>query len=179
MNKVKFIDVIANDFMPKNKTIRINGSTVDVKTNIDAENYTSIIRTIAENCFVDNQYHPAYFEIVRRYVILDYFTNIDVENISLNEVFKTSQNGNWFDKIEKIVTSLPIWNRIESATNAYIDYKIKSRKTSFDNLCDSFNSLAEENSKIDVGVINELNDRLKNIGEVKVASEISSSRTDN
>ena len=179
MSKVKFIHIVKDNFS-KNKTIKISGNKVEIKTYVDAETYATVVKTIADNCFKDNQYYPEYFEIVRRYVILNYFTNIDLTNVSLEEIFKASQKGNWFCKIEKEVITLPIWKSIEVSASNCIEYAIKSRKTSFDNLCDSFNTtVTTMNSSIDIGVIKELNDRLKKASDKEIIDKISSNRTSN
>lgn len=176
MVKVNFIDILGNDCSSTNKTIKINGEKIEIKTCIDTETYASAIMTISENCFKDDQYHPEYFEIVKRYAILSYFTNIDLADISLTEIFKRTQEGNWFYKIEKEVTVLPIWKCIETSAHNYIDFTIKSRKTSFDELCDSLKAITAEmaanTNSIDMDVIKKLTDRLNGLSNKEIVRNI-------
>lgn len=51
MNKIKLTDVIGKNFALKNKTVKINGTEVEIKTYLDADTYAAAIKTIAETCF--------------------------------------------------------------------------------------------------------------------------------
>lgn len=176
MNKIKFADVIGKNFALENKTIKINGMEVEIKTYLDADAYAAAVQTIADTCFQDDSYRPEYRELARRYVILKYFTNIEISDDMVKEIFKMSQSGTWFEKIERATTSLSVWTEIEIASNELIDYKIRSRKTSFDELCDSLKAITSEmaanTNGIDMDVIKEIADRLNGLSDKEIIRTI-------
>lgn len=176
MNKINLIDVTGRNFALKNKTVKINGTEVKIQTYLDADTYIAAVQTIADTCFQDDIYRPEYRELARKYVILKYFTNIEISNDMVKEIFKMSQSGEWFAKIERAVTSLPVWTEVEVATNELIDYKIRSLKTSFDELCDSLKALmaemASNTNGIDMEIIKNLTDRLNGISNKEIVRTI-------
>lgn len=176
MNKINLIDVIGKNFALKNETVKINGTEVKIQTYLDADTYVAAVQTIADTCFQDDTYRPEYRELARKYVILKYFTNIEISDDMVKEIFKMSQSGTWFTKIERAVTSLPVWIEIEIASNELIDYKIRSRKTSFDELCDSLKALTAEiaanTNSIDMDVIKNFTDRLNGISNKEIVRTI-------
>lgn len=143
MNEIKLIDVIGKNFMLAPVIKKINGTKVKIKTYLDADAYAEITATITDTCFQDGTYHPEYREMVRKYVILKYFTNIAVSDDMIKEIFKTSQSGTWFLDIERMVVSLPVWSDIENTVDEMINYKITVRRTSFDELCDKIHDLLD------------------------------------
>ena len=176
MDKIKITDIIGKNFALKNKTVKINGTEVEIKTYLDADTYMAAIKIIADTCFQHGTYCPEYRELARRCVILKYFTNIDVSDDMVKEIFKITQSGTWFSKIENTVISLPVWTNIESSANALIDYKIRSRKTSFDELCDSLKAITAEmaanTNGIDMDVIKNLTDRLNGLSNKEIIKTI-------
>jgi|GEM_PF-3818817 hypothetical protein len=176
MNKIKLTDVFDKNFTPLSKIVKINGMKVEIKTYLDADKYAAAVKTIADTCFQEGTYCPEYRELARKYVILKYFTNIEVSDDMVKEIFKTSQNRTWFSKIESTVTSLPVWTNIESSVNALIDYRIRSRKTSFDELCDSLKAITAEmaanTNGIDMDVIKNLTDRLNGLSSKEIIRTI-------
>lgn len=176
MDKIKLTDVIGKNFALKNKTVKINGTEIEIKTYLDADTYAAAIKTIAETCFQHGTYCPEYRELARKYVMLKYFTNIDVSDDMVKEIFKTAQGGAWFSKIENSVVSLPVWSNIESSANAMIEYKIRSRKTSFDELCESLKAITAEmaanTNNIDMDVIKNLADRLNGLSNKEIIRTI-------
>lgn len=140
----KFIDVISNDSSLTNISKKINGTKVEIKSYMSVDAFVEIINVIVDGCFNENgDYCPEFREIIRRYVILDYFTNIDVKNITLEEVFKDSQGGNWFEEIERIVTNLRIWSEIENAVDKKIEYRLMPTESAFDCMCNKVVSFLE------------------------------------
>lgn len=143
MNEIKLIDVIGKNFMLAPVTKKINGTKVKIKTYLDADAYAEITATITDTCFQGGTYHPEYREMVRKYVILKYFTNIVVSDNMIKEIFKVAQSGTWFADIERVVISLPVWSDIENTVDEMINYRITVRKTSFDELCDKIHDLLD------------------------------------
>lgn len=145
---VKFTDVLGKSFAPKNTTKRINGVPVEIKTYVDVDTFASIIYTIVNTCVEKGKYRAENREIARRYIILKYFTNIEVGEDDIPEIFKCSQSGNWFAEIEREVIKLPIWAEIEAAIDSQITYEIQTRQTAFDKLCaDISENIAVDNTQ--------------------------------
>lgn len=159
---IKFIDVIGNNFEPTNITKKVNGAKVEIKSYISVDTFAEIVNTVTDSCFNESgEYCPEFREVVRRYVILDYFTDIDVENITLKEVFKTSQSGNWFETIERAVTNMRIWSEIENAVDKKIEYRLTPTESAFDRMCNKVTSFLES-----IPTDTDTNQTLKEVGEV-------------
>lgn len=131
----KLIDVIGKNFALKNTTKRINGVPVEIKAYLDVDTFASIVQTVAQASFVDGEYHAENREIARRYSIIKYMTDIELEDANVAEIFKTTQGGNWYSQIEADVVKLPVWGEVETAIDKQIDYIIATRQTAFDKLC--------------------------------------------
>lgn len=143
MNTIKLIDVIGKNFALAPVVKKINGMKAKIKTYLDADAYAEITAIITDTCFREGAYHPEYREMVRKYVILKYFTNISVSDDMIKEIFKISQSGTWFADIERTVVSLPVWSDIENTVDEMINYRITVRRTSFDKLCDKIHDLLD------------------------------------
>lgn len=150
---------------PKTKVIKPRSMKEKVTINlvIDMDTYATIVDTIANSCFQEDGYHPSYREMVRRLVILQYFTDIEVNESNMFTVFELSQSGNWFEDIENEVTSLRIWAEIEQAVDKQIDYMIATRTTKFDELCDSIKVFTDTMN--DTSALTDIANKLKNIDD--------------
>ena len=90
----KFTEVIGKNFAPKNTIKRINGVPVEIKAYLDVDTFGSIVQTVAQSSFTDGEYHAENREIARRYCIIKYMTDIELEDTDVAEIFKTTQGGN-------------------------------------------------------------------------------------
>ena len=109
----KLTEVIGKNFAPKNTTKRINGVSVTIKTYLDVDTFGSIVQTVAQSSFTDGEYHAENREIARRYCIIKYMTDIELEDADVTEIFKTTQGGNnWYGAIESEVAKLPVWGEV-------------------------------------------------------------------
>jgi len=158
---MKFTDVLGKNFALKNTIKKINGVEVEIKGYLDIVTFTNIIHLIADGCFEEGKYFAENREIMRRYAILKYMTNIDVTQGELNEVFKASQSGNWFAEIEKEVVKLPIWAEVESA----IDAQIASQPSAFDNLCSNLAETIKIDPSVSLTDIKEVLDGLNKVNQ--------------
>lgn len=141
---VNLIDIIGKNFSLKNIKKKINGCVVEIKTYIDIEEYAQAVREMAELCFDEaGVYHPEYREFSRRYAIVKYFTNIDIENITAQELFKTSQGNDWYYQIEKEISTNPIWIELDTAVDRQIEYAISTKEDAFGRMCDKITALIE------------------------------------
>lgn len=153
-----------------NRQVKIDKNiVVQIKSYLSVEDYAEAVNTIVESCFVEERFIPEFKEIAKRYMILTIFTDIDFEDMSLEEIFKISQNQ-WYDKIENTVAQLPIYYAILEAADIAIDYKIRTRKTSFDNLCDSLGDFAMNMS--DTTPFEKIAKKLESLSDKEVAKAI-------
>ena len=171
----KLIDVIGKNFALKNINKRINGVPVEIKAYLDVDTFGSIVQTVAQSSFTDGEYHAENREIARRYCIIKYMTDIELEDADVVEIFKTTQGGNnWFSQIENDVTRLPLWLEVESAIDKQIDFMFLTHKTSFDKLCsDISENIAVDNTQ-NLADIKEVLDGLSKVNEkdfVKAVTE--------
>ena len=167
-------DVMGKNFALRNTTKNINGTKVKIKGYLDVETMANIVQTVAQTCFQDCEFHAENREIARRFAILKYLTDIEVNEEEISEVFKCTQAGNWFSQIENDVTRLPLWSEVESAIDKQIDYMFLTHKTSFDKLCsDISENIAVDNTQ-NLADIKEVLDGLSKVNEkdfVKAVTE--------
>ena len=162
----KLIDVIGKNFALKNTTKRINGVPVEIKAYLDVDTFGSIVQTVAQSSFTDGEYHAENREIARRYCIIKYMTDIELEDADVVEIFKTTQGGNnWFAQIENDVTRLPLWSEVESAIDKQIDFMFLIHKTSFDKLCSDLSAIIKTDNTQNLADIKEVLDGLNKVNE--------------
>lgn len=159
----KLIDVSGKNFALKNTTKRINGVPVEIKAYLDVDTFGSIVQTVAQSSFVDGEYHAENREIARRYVILKYFTDIEIdEDTDVAEIFKTTQ-GNWYSQIESDVVKLPMWGEVETAIDKQIDYIIATRQTAFDKLCADLSAIIKTDNTQNLADVKEVLEKLDKV----------------
>lgn len=166
---INYIDVLGKNFATKNITKKINGAVVTIKGYLDIDTYTNIIYSIADSCFIDGVYHAENREIARRYAIINYMTDIDVSNVGIEEVFKSTQAGTWFSDIEREVVKLAIWAELEQA----VDNQINSMtKTSFDKLCDKLSAMLNIDISTNLADIKDVLDKLNKVDKAKLVKAV-------
>ena len=151
----KLIDVIGKNFALKNTTKRINGVPVEIKTYLDVDTFGSIVQTVAQSSFTDGEYHAENREIARRYCIIKYMTDIELEDTDVAEIFKTTQGGNWYAQIEADVVKLPVWGEVETAIDNQIAYLL-SKQTAFDKLCADLSAILSVDTNADLADVKEV-----------------------
>ena len=159
----KLIDVIGKNFAPKNTTKRINGVPVTIKTYLDVDTFGSIVQTVAQSSFTDGEYHAENREIARRYCIIKYMTDIELEDADVTEIFKTTQGGNnWYGAIESEVAKLPVWGEVETAIDNQISYLL-SKQTAFDKLCADLSAIIKTDNTQNLADIKEVLEKLDKV----------------
>ena len=170
----KLIDVIGKNFALKNTTKRINSAPVTIKTYLDVDTFGSIVQTVAQSSFTDGEYHAENREIARRYCIIKYMTDIEPEDADVNEIFKTTQGGNWYSQIEADVVKLPVWGEVETAIDKQIDYLVATRQTAFDKLCADLSAIIKTDNTQNLADIKEVLEKLNKVDKkafVEAATE--------
>lgn len=170
----KLTEVIGKNFALKNTTKRINGAPVTIKTYLDVDTFGSIVQTVAQSSFTDGEYHAENREIARRYCIIKYMTDIEPEDADVNEIFKTTQGGNWYAQIEADVVKLPVWGEVETAIDKQIDYIIATRQTAFDKLCADLSAIIKTDNTQNLADVKEVLEKLDKVDKkafVEAATE--------
>lgn len=167
----KILDVIGKNFAQKFVTKRINGVPVTIKTYANIETLGNVVQTVAQTCFQDGEFHAENREIARRYAILKYFTDIDLEDISLDEVFKMTQGGNWFAQIEIEIAKLPLWAEIETAIDKQIDSLLVTQPTAFDKLCSDLSAIIATDNSQNLADVKEVLEKLDKVDTQKFVDE--------
>lgn len=156
---------------PVKKTVRIGKVAVTVKGYLSADTYAEIANTIANSSFDEaGTYRPEYREIARRYVVLKYMTDLDLGEMDTSEVFKVTQSGTWYNAIVNEVNKLPVWAELEQSVDEIINYKLLTRKTSFDDLCEILSAFAEKMG--DTKSLDAIAEKLTNLDDKAVVEAI-------
>jgi hypothetical protein len=154
-----------------NGFVRLNGNKVEIKSILSAESFVEAAYNMSQLCFdKNNNFRAEYREIARRYIMIKYFTDIDVEGLTIEEVFISTQKGTWFKEIENAVTRLPLWGETEIAVDKNIEYKISTLKTSFDELCEALKVSVNETTNI--AEISKIAERIKNLDDKTIIKTI-------
>ena len=163
----KLIEVIGKNFALRSLSKRINGVPVTIKTYVDVDTFASIVQTVAQSCFVEGEYHAENREIARRYCIIKYMTDIELEDTDVSEIFKTTQGGAWYGDVEREVVKLPVWGEVETAIDKQIDYAIATLPTAFDKVCADLSAILSVDTKADLADVKEVLDKLSEVDEKK------------
>ena len=159
----KLIEVIGKNFALKNTSKRINGVPVEIKSYLDVDAFGSIVQTVAQSCFVDGVYHAENREIARRYCIIKYMTDIELEDTDVAEIFKTTQGGNWYGQIESEVIKLSVWAEVETAIDNQIAYFIETRQTEFDKVCADLSAIITTDNSQNLADVKEVLEKLDKV----------------
>ena len=159
----KLIDVIGKNFALKSTTKRINSVPVEIKAYLDVDTFGSIVQTVAQSSFTDGEYRAENREIARRYCIIKYMTDIELEDTDVAEIFKTTQGGNWYSQIEAEVVKLPVWGEVETAIDKQIDYIIATRQTAFDKLCADLSAIIKTDNTQNLADVKEVLEKLDKV----------------
>ena len=157
--------VMGKNFALRNTTKNINGAKVEIKGYLDVNTMANIVQTVAQTCLQNGEFHAENREIARRFAILKYLTDIEVNEEEISEVFKCTQAGNWFAQIENDVTRLPLWSEVESAIDKQIDFMFLTHKTSFDKLCSDISANIAVDNTQNLADIKEVLDGLNKVNE--------------
>lgn len=149
-------DILKNSRDKDVETIKINKVSVEVRNSLTLDDFASCVYSIADSCFNNKgEYKPEYREVAKRWAYVKYFTNISLDGMSIEELFKVSQ-AEWWNELMKHIASTQICYSMESMVDEVIQSRLSSRKTSFDTLCDELANMA----KIDVS------DQLKDVSDI-------------
>lgn len=168
----KILEVIGKNFALKNTTKRINGALVTIKSYLDVDTFGSIVQTVAQSSFTDGEYHAENREIARRYCIIKYMTDIELEDADVAEIFKTTQSGNWYTQIEADVVKLSVWGEVETAIDKQIDYLVVTRQTAFDKLCADLSAIIATDNTQNLADIKEVLDKLDKVDKKAFVDEV-------
>ena len=134
---------------------------VEIKNAISFDEYMTIVNTVSQNCFPNDTYSPAYYEIMFRYALLQMFApDYDIPKIS-----ETNYNDVWDkvtnDEANEILCAIRqnrMYPYIEEAVENAIDYRIKMITSSPMSMADMalatlFDTINEKVSQIDTSML--------------------------
>ena len=162
---------LTDRYLPTHRTIRIGKTPIEIKGYLPAETFAEIVNTVANSSFAeDSTYHPEYREIAKRYVVIKYLTDIEFGEMSAAELFKSTQGGTWYETIAHEAGKLSVWAELEQAIDEAINYKLLTRKTSFDSLCDILSTFADKMG--DTKALDKIAEKLGNLDDKAVVEAI-------
>ena len=154
-----------------NKTIKVGKTVISIKGYLPADIYAEIVNTIANSSFDEGgKYRPEYREIAKRYVIIKHMTDIELGSMNAAELFQATQGGTWYGLIDAEINKLPVWAELEQAVDESINYKLLTRKTSFDSLCDILSTFADKMG--DTKSLDAIAEKLSNLDDKAVVETI-------
>lgn len=154
---------ITEKFPLKNKVIRIGKTPVEIKTYISADDFMSAVRLVVKSSFdEDDIYRPEYKEIVKRYVYLKYFTDIDVEEIDSGELYKITQ-VDWYNSIMNELVNIQAYYNINEAIDEAIQYRLDTKPSAFDTLCTDLSAMLNTDLSGNLADVKEVLDKLENV----------------
>lgn len=162
---------LTDRFPVNNKTIKAGKTVIEIKGYLPADTYAEIVNTIANSCFDESgKYRPEYREIAKRYVVINHMTSIELGSMNAAELFQATQGGTWYGLIEAEINKIPIWAELEQAVDEAINYKLLTRKTSFDELCEVLGTFADKMG--DTSSLEDIATKLRNLDDKAVVDAI-------
>lgn len=165
---------LTDKFPLTNKTIKVGKIPVEIKTYISADDFFSAVKLVIEASFDENGvYRPEYKELVKRYVYLRYLTDIDVSDIETGELYKVTQSE-WYEQIAKEFVNIQAFYNINDAIDEAIQYRIDTRQTAFDKLCNDLSAILNTNITDNLADVKDVLDKLNSVDKkefVKAVTE--------
>lgn len=158
----------------ENKIINVCKNKIKINTYLSVDDYASCIYTVVNSCFdKSGQYKPEFKEIAKRWAYIKYFTDIELGDMKIEELFKCSQ-ANWWREVYNEILNIPVYYDIESTINEMIEYRINTRMTKFDQFCSDLSEVLKIDNTQDVEDIKEVLDGLNKVDKqefVKAVTE--------
>lgn len=144
------------EFKKANKAIvcKIGKISVEFKNCLSVQEYTDAVNEIVSSCFTNDKYTPEFRTLAERYVTLAYFTDIDVSEVNLEELFEITQ-ADWYEKVVDVVSTIPVYNEINQA----VDDIIKFRLSDICQLASAVEIASNSNIDSTVDKVNEMLDK--------------------
>ena len=134
---------------------------VEIKNAISFDEYMTIVNTVSQNCFPNDTYSPAYYEIMFRYALLQMFA----PDYDIPEISETNYNDVWDkvtnDEANEILCGIRqdrMYPYIKEAVENAIDYRIKIITSSPMSMADIalatlFDTINDKVSQIDTSML--------------------------
>ncbi len=167
MNKTN-LNQILDTRITNTKKIKANKTFVEVRTAVTTDEFVAFVNTVTELSFdKSGMYNGAFERIAVRYAVVKFLTNIDVTDMTVNNVFDCTFQS-WFKAVMNAVESTSYWDDLMGAVCDNIACKtesmLRSRKTSYDKLFDTLSEavsdFAKTNSSESIETLKEIAERL-------------------
>lgn len=176
MAKIKLNELLDKEISTI-ETFKINKHVVEVKTAITTDEFVAFVELATSLSYDKNdEYNAAFERIALRYAVVKYLTNIDIEDMTVNDVFDATLQM-WYDGVMRIVEGTSYWYELLSATKENIMHKNTIRTTAFDNLCgtlaDAIERFAEDNTNAEtIEKLSAIANKLNKVDSGEVARAI-------
>lgn len=147
----------------ENKTIKVCKTKVKINTYLSVDDYASCIYAVVNTCFdEEGQYKPEFKEIAKRWAYIKYFTDIELGDIKIEELFKCSQ-AEWWRQVFDEIINIPVYYDIENAIDEMIEYRINTHMTKFDQLCSDISEVLKVDNTQNLEDLKEVLDGLSKV----------------
>lgn len=153
----------------ENKVVKFGKNRVTIKSGLNLNDYASCINNIVELCF-DEQglYRPEYKEVARRWSYLKYFTDIELGDVTIENLFSLSQ-AEWWETIMDYIATTQVYSHIEIAVEEELQKRIK---TPFENLCDAIANISNANVDDTISGLTTLFDKINQVDEKRFVKAV-------
>lgn len=144
---IKFNEISTKEI--KSNVIKIKRNKVNIKETISLEKFAQFATSVANACFEKNEdesitFRPYYKDVVFNYSIVDYFTDIELEDVSVNDFWDFSISSDMESIVSKV--SPEIISELNTAIDTLIEFEceklINSKQSGFDKLVSTINEWA-------------------------------------
>lgn len=169
---MKFNEIINKETNNK-RTVKVNGKKIVVATSLRANELANFVNLVTSVAFTDGVYNAVYEQMAYRYAIIKYFTDIEVGD-SVTELYDYTEQT-WYDSVINAISEDTL-RQLNYILDKQIDYKIRTRETAFDKLCDEakdlLNDFANRVSVDNLDAVKTLADKLESMDTKDIVKTI-------
>lgn len=167
------LNEIINKESNNKRTVKVNGKKIVVTTSLKANELANFVSLVTSVAFTDGVYNAVYEHMAYRYAIIKYLTDIEVGD-NVTELYDYTEQA-WYDSVVNAIGEDTL-RQINYILDKQIDYKIRTRETAFDRLCDEakdlLNDFADRVSADNLDAVKTLADKLESMDTKDIVETI-------
>lgn len=168
--------IVENSPIEKNKIVKFGKNRVTIKSGLNIDEYASCVNNIVALCFDENgKYRPEYKEVAKRWSYLKYFTDIELGDVTIENLFSLSQ-AEWWETIMDYIATTQVYSHIEIAVEEELQKRIK---TPFDRLCEAIANMSDSNIDDKINDLSAILDKLNQVDEKKFVKAVTENVIEN